>query len=564
MGYQVMPTQAIHVSNLLLSFSSSSFQCGVKVHVNLDDTCAGSDAPWPIEHADHLYSSKCFHSADMAQASDKLADETVKRRQVLFAFWAVFLLGLPMWYLTTQVSRAPLPELPSWPMLRPVFPLDIQTQVPSFRNLAAQIISQLNPEQSVYQFTQDINGAHQPWTLRVKQETEETIRFDNNESRSIEVSLPASYSAEQSSTVITKLLQNLTSNEQRNIAASRVSARASADLRVVNYAPEFHLLFSLMNGGGRTPFLDWPIDDILGETVDPLLASLDALSNFVVESQVQHYAELTFEPIFDEQSKEHILLPSDLSNVINAAEWPLATAENDAKPLNFIIYVPKPDHRPLIIKQDGHAVRGNAFLLPQFGSVVIYNPPANETGSTLDAAVLRQLMQTCTSHLLTLLGLGAEVEGLPDHSLWRRDAFYRGRLVELLISAQQTLSSIPKMVDELPNMHVPEHVAVRMTQAITHVDTALLHTTTVQHYDLEGALRHAREAVALAETAFFDDKMVSLLYFPQEHKYGVYMPLFGPLLLPLGLSLLKEIKGALARRRQRRQAAQLVDAKKTQ
>jgi phosphatidylinositol glycan class S len=46
-----------------------------------------------------------------------------------------------------------------------------------------------------------------------------------------------------------------------------------------------------------------------------------------------------------------------------------------------------------------------------------------------------------------------------------------------------------------------------------------------------------------AEKAFFDDKMVSMLYFPDEHKYAIYTPLFGPLALPLLMALLREFQG---------------------
>ena len=34
-----------------------------------------------------------------------------------------------------------------------------------------------------------------------------------------------------------------------------------------------------------------------------------------------------------------------------------------------------------------------------------------------------------------------------------------------------------------------------------------------------------------------------MLYFPDEHKYAIYTPLFGPLALPLVLALLKELQG---------------------
>ena len=37
--------------------------------------------------------------------------------------------------------------------------------------------------------------------------------------------------------------------------------------------------------------------------------------------------------------------------------------------------------------------------------------------------------------------------------------------------------------------------------------------------------------------------MVSMLYFPDEHKYAIYTPLFGPLALPLLMALLRELHG---------------------
>ena len=57
------------------------------------------------------------------------------------------------------------------------------------------------------------------------------------------------------------------------------------------------------------------------------------------------------------------------------------------------------------------------------------------------------------------------------------------------------------------------------------------------------ALQHSSLALEYAEKAFFDDKMVSMLYFPDEHKYAIYTPLFGPLALPLVMALLKELQG---------------------
>ncbi len=56
------------------------------------------------------------------------------------------------------------------------------------------------------------------------------------------------------------------------------------------------------------------------------------------------------------------------------------------------------------------------------------------------------------------------------------------------------------------------------------------------------ALLDSQDAVAHAEEAFYEPTMVSMLYFPENHKYAMYTPLFGPLIFPLLSALVREIK----------------------
>lgn len=56
-------------------------------------------------------------------------------------------------------------------------------------------------------------------------------------------------------------------------------------------------------------------------------------------------------------------------------------------------------------------------------------------------------------------------------------------------------------------------------------------------------LTHSSEL--LSSRAFFNPNMLGQLYFPDEHKYAVYTPLFGPLAVPLlvaGVRLFKEMR----------------------
>ena len=59
---------------------------------------------------------------------------------------------------------------------------------------------------------------------------------------------------------------------------------------------------------------------------------------------------------------------------------------------------------------------------------------------------------------------------------------------------------------------------------------------------LRDALRAASEAQVHASRAFFHPTMLAMLYFPDEHKYAVYTPLFGPLLVPLLAALVRELR----------------------
>ena len=45
-----------------------------------------------------------------------------------------------------------------------------------------------------------------------------------------------------------------------------------------------------------------------------------------------------------------------------------------------------------------------------------------------------------------------------------------------------------------------------------------------------------------ASKAYFNPTMLALLYFPNEHKYTVYAPFFGPVAVPLLAALAKEVK----------------------
>jgi GPI-anchor transamidase subunit S len=197
----------------------------------------------------------------------------------------------------------------------------------------------------------------------------------------------------------------------------------------------------------------------------------------------------------------------------------------------------------------------NSFFLPQWGGVQIFNPPPST--KHLDSTSLRPAFSTFIGHLLSLLGTPALPDSIPAEervilSPWQLDGLVRQRAAENLVAAGGTMGSLARLVRKIPNMAIPQEIRSDVLLTLSHLDkvreltSKLMQTCAALHSSaFDVALHHSTLALEYAEKAFFDDKMVSMLYFPDEHKYAIYTPLFGPLALPLLLALLKELQGVI-------------------
>ena len=63
------------------------------------------------------------------------------------------------------------------------------------------------------------------------------------------------------------------------------------------------------------------------------------------------------------------------------------------------------------------------------------------------------------------------------------------------------------------------------------------------------ALQYSKEAILASERAFFDPSLLHLLYFPDDQKFAIYIPLFLPMCVPILLSLIKIASEARQRRK---------------
>jgi GPI-anchor transamidase subunit S len=337
-----------------------------------------------------------------------------------------------------------------------------------------------------------------------------------------------------------------TTTNAHTVNTKPLSAETAAELerqstRALKYAPTYHLTFSMFSPTSSPS--GWEIEAALQQYLSPLLESFSAISNFTVDTQVQLYASFSpsiHQPEYDADRKAWTLRKEDLSGFINAAEWPLSPSIGSGPTVNFVLYVPDQNQAPLLIQENG----GNSWLVPQWGGVVILNPStSNElsgTPTTLTKSALAPAMHAFSNQLLSLLGLPQTPASLP----LRLSTLKRVRAASLLFSASSTLGALARLSRALPSIPIPDNVAKSVDLTTAHLQEAC---NQLREGRFQGALEHARTAEAEAEKAFFERSMVGQVYFPDEHKVAVYLPLLGPVAVPLVMAGLKELKSLVRR-----------------
>ncbi|KAJ1963232.1 GPI transamidase component [Dimargaris xerosporica] len=419
------------------------------------------------------------------------------------------------------------------------------------------------------------------------------VRIDSTTTVDLWVPLPATTTHETLVRWIDRLITALLAGHERtlNALAAKHTDHQPPHLRqelqrTVHHATHYQLTFSLLHADSTAVALDWAIAEGLAHTIRPFLAQLNGVLEFTVDSQVQHYAPLAITPALVASSASdtdagsnlrsaphqpyYALTPAMLPHFVNAQDWNLASTETTYPLLNFLTYVPSEPIAPLqLLAASGDPAPLSAFVIPRWGGVVVHNLPSSRTAATaappkytLTADELAPVLRVFLSQLRQLLGITDPIDAaqreLATHfavaydprtttglTEWELVALLSKRSVRQVAEAVSTLHSFQQVITSMPNMVVLDTIRDKAVQSLHHLDAFTTHMAQGQ---LWAAYTDATQALSLAESAFFDPTILALLYFPDEHKYGVYMPLFVPALVPIVVLLLKELKEWRARR----------------
>jgi len=326
--------------------------------------------------------------------------------------------------------------------------------------------------------------------------------------------------------------------------------------KALKYSGEYELVFSLLVGNPNDATVSWEAEQSM-EELDNILQLFSNFTSFQVSSQIQNYASLPLIPTEEigEHETVYKLFPKDLTHFINSEEWSLTSAVSTAPEIHFLLYIPSHSTSPLmIVHSDGTELLSNAFLIPQWGGIVVENFPRTGDHKHLSKADLHPIMETFAQQLLTLLGVVPikinpemmpkfDFETEPDTMYgitgWEFDRLLRRNAVQNIADSISTLQSLSSMLQTLETIAVQDNVALLVKESMRSFKEA---SERLKLNDCEQAAQYARDAILSAEKAFFDPNMVSMLYFPAEHLLAIYMPFFVPILVPMVTAMYKEFK----------------------
>ncbi|RXM94454.1 GPI transamidase component PIG-S [Acipenser ruthenus] len=400
---------------------------------------------------------QCYIQSDRGHASlAVLRSEVTEKRRGRNAALSIaaiaIVVGLPLWWKTTETYRASLPY----------------TQ-----------ISELDTLQGVSVYV----GKHRTALLRTPQDRGAKL---GEVLRGLQPDIQRVVETMSFSDVDIKAALS------DRVPVGKLGKESLADsMRTFKSSPGYEITFSLLNPDPKSHDVRWDIEGAVESYIQPLLSKLSGVANFSVDSQILYYAILGVTPRYDSTVSSYTLNAETLPHVINPVEARLGSNAASSHPvLNFLLYVPDYPHSPLYIKdRGGDKVPTNAFHSPRWGGIM---SPGNE--------------------------------GLTD---WELDRLLWVRTVENIATATTTLTSLAQLLDEIGNI---------VYSAVTSIQAAIAE---LESCNLGLAFQASKEATLSSEKAFFDPSLLHLLYFPDDQKFAIYIPLFLPMSVPILLSLLK-------------------------
>jgi phosphatidylinositol glycan class S len=140
-----------------------------------------------------------------------------------------------------------------------------------------------------------------------------------------------------------------------------------------------------------------------------------------------------------------------------------------------------------VLHANGHPLSTNAFLIPQWGGVVIKNLDFQVNKVHLNVDDLKNVVQVFAEQLRILMGIvkidhqwfqqvlpGFEIAIEPDYQFgvtgWEIDRLLRTRGIQNVMDSISTLSSLDRMLESLETLPVKDHLSDVVRKSLEAVE----------------------------------------------------------------------------------------------
>lgn len=328
----------------------------------------------------------------------------------------------------------------------------------------------------------------------------------------------------------------------------KVTERAKLDrerMRPLSAATEFDVTFTLVVPEPQTLDVSWRIEDAVEVYLKPFLDKISLVAKVHVRSQVLFLTPLKLRRHFNQTRNAYTATADQLSLIINPIEGSTGFQASIRPVLNFVVYMVPQTHYPLYIYDDqGNQLETNSFLSPKWGGVLFYNVakfpgPGDPLPQPIEID-MRSVFQVFLAQLSLLVGLSDKSYDRAVHYLESPVPSYldvafllRRRTQDYLSMSSSSLKSLSDLLSKISNIVVKDEIGELIYSSVSYAKQSF---DLLNKGDLENAFRNA-EAAFLASEKAFDPSLLALLYFPDDQKYAIYIPLFLPISLPVVVSI---------------------------
>ncbi|XP_067630754.1 GPI transamidase component PIG-S isoform X2 [Eurosta solidaginis] len=506
--------------------------------------------------------------------SDDLADNEDKYR--LFASMSfmilVIIIGVPMWWKTTEVYRVNLPSADIMSLSDE--PIEITTKIAIFTfekergELLVKELSEAYTDNGLWypQFVQiapfeKAVNSKTPANIETQLLKQEQIRAGDF----IFIEWPKLEEEVLMTSERSALMRNDTSSSRIKNVLNQLILQTHRIQQIVfeNYRravkteapqPEYDVVVSILNPRPDIMNAKWNVRMAVETYIAPFLKEVSQISNYTLTTQWKY--QLPFEADLKQVrdstklGRHYALGESDLPHIITSIEKNLGVGITAKPAINLVVYITPCDIAPVHIynRQNKQATRHNvdSFISPKWGGIIISNPPTeaclsyNNAQEPVEFYVnTNDVMQIMLYQLQKLLDINIEfnMEGVKTVALeqitprrWEYEAYIRRSAVMHITTASNTLQSLIKLLDNISYIVINDDVGESINDAYNKL---LLAKQALAEGHLLTASDYARSAFIASEHAFFDASLLAQLYFPDEQKYAIYIPLFLPIMVPV-------------------------------